>query len=86
MLDTARDRSLLTLASAFALVLATAMSVSRVLLPMGIEVVGYGGPPLLRTTGELVPLLWIIAIALSLVAWGTKPRSVIVGATDTTTS
>jgi hypothetical protein len=50
-------------------VLATAMTVSRVLLPLAIPVPQTSQTNLLATTGEVAPLLWLVAVVAVIVAW-----------------
>jgi len=50
-------------------VLATAMALSRVLLPTSIPVPGSSRTDLLGTSAEIVPLLWIAAALAVVIAW-----------------
>ncbi len=51
------------------LVIATAFSVGRLLLPEPARIPGRTVTEVVRTTGELAPLLWLLAITATLLAW-----------------
>jgi len=83
LLDQMDRPSVLQRISIFLLVSATALSVSRVLLASVAHVPGWGeSSPVVKTSSEFGVLLWLIAIAITMLAWSrTGVRSVSASAT-----
>jgi hypothetical protein len=69
-LDTISQESGLKRVAGVAVVLATAFSLSRVLLPWTVTVPGFEGrDDVLATSAEFVPVAWIVALVLVVAAW-----------------
>ncbi len=61
--------------AAFGIVLATAGTVSRVLLPLRVNAALYADQGVIATNGNVIPTMWLAATALVLIAWArAKPR------------
>lgn len=60
--------------AAFGLVLATAGTVSRVLLPRPVNAQVFADQGIIATSGNVIPLLWLAAAAAVLLAWAWEAR------------